>query len=277
MRSLVVGPTGVALLAAAACLAPPAGAHDLRLTPDRFQIAPAETVLLRLILGDHLRREESTPFYPQKILAFQELGPAGSKDLRSLVPGFNRPVHPWSSAVEGTHVLAIEWGHGELTLEPAKFTSYLEEEALDDIVELRARERLADQAGAERYSRSLKTIVQVGAARSAAIATRAVGQKLEIVPRVDPVGLKAGEAFEVRILFEGRPLPNRTVRCLVQGPEGLDVQERRSDAEGLVRFVLAAPGTTLIRLVHLRRAAPESGVAWESFWSALTFEALPPS
>lgn len=46
------------------------------------------------------------------------------------------------------------------------------------------------------------------------------GQPLEIIPLSNPLNLKSGDNLPVRVLFDGRPLPNATVRATYAGFEG---------------------------------------------------------
>ncbi|HEX9636110.1 MAG TPA: DUF4198 domain-containing protein [Acidobacteriota bacterium] len=263
----------VALLAAGLTVARSVAAHDLRLTPDRYRPAAGQTVLLRLWSGDHLIREEAVPFLPDKILAFDQYGPTGHQNLLDRMLASSRPLHPWRSDQPGTYVLTMERGFSFLSLPPDKFEHYLEfEEGLLDMLELRRAKGERDQPSRERYTRSLKTILQVGPAEPGGAATQALGQRLEIVPEVHPGTLATGARLPLRVLFEGEPLPGRLVRCMVRTAAELEVQEARTDADGRCSFVLRAAGETLIRLVHMRRADPASAAEWESFWGALTFE-----
>ena len=113
-----------------------------------------------------------------------------------------------------------------------------------------------------------KAIVVVGdAPRGERIWRSEVGQRLEIVPQTDPVGLvEGGGELEVQILFDREPLVGATVVAVPR--QGAERGYRRaiSDTRGRVRFDLDAPGPWLIHLAHksLGPGGDPGGVLLES-------------
>lgn len=121
----------------------------------------------------------------------------------------------------------------------------------------------------EAFAKFAKTIV-VGDANGADQSWRApVGQRLEIVPESDPRALRVGGALRMRVLLEGRPLPQLAVFCV--DPKGRIAARGHTDAAGRIACPLSERGAWLVRGTELRRAQA-GGAAWESLWATLTVQ-----
>jgi uncharacterized GH25 family protein len=150
-----------------------------------------------------------------------------------------------------------------------RFESYLREEGLERIIELRAERGHAKRAATEMYSRSAKSLLL----RPGASATRfdePLGFRFEIVPETDPHDSKR-TALTARLVYEGRPLAGVLVTAIHRDDASVMVHER-SNAEGRVTLPIAKDGPWLIKAVHMTDAPEGSGVDWESIWATLTFE-----
>lgn len=289
-------------LAIAACCGV-AQAHDFWLTPSTFKPEVGQVITMSLFVGDEFPGEPVAR-KDERVEAFSARGPSGQT-----VPVVGRdgavPAGICRLTEPGSHVA---WYRGKpvpITLEAAKFESYLKEEGLDRVVEARKARGEVDKPGREIYSRCAKTIVQVveasgaGAKPEAAAAVTSadsagataegavggvdqpVGTRLEITPLIDPRVIAPGDAEKgtigVRITFEGKPLEG--VLLTASSPEGHARGEKpveaRSDAEGKAEFVLAQGGMWLIAGVHMFEAPKDSGADWESLWASLTFHVGP--
>ena len=96
----------------------------------------------------------------------------------------------------------------------------------------------------------------------------AAGQPLEVIPLTHLNNLKSGDKFDVKVLFEGKPLPNATVRATYAGfaipdiaPHGTSQKggkkakkhypvETVTDDAGLATVQLAKAGYWMILLSH---------------------------
>jgi uncharacterized GH25 family protein len=157
-----------------------------------------------------------------------------------------------------------------ITLEAKKFNAYLTEEGLTPVLAERQRLGEADKPGRERYSRSLKALVQVGG-RGDDTWKRSTGQRLELLPLADPFAVRPGGALGVRMLFDGKPLPGVKVFAHRRAGDKVTTQSAVTSGAGEVTFKLDGAGTWLVRLVHMRRARGDREADWESFWGALSF------
>src|SRR5262249_3155538 len=189
-------------------------------------------------------------------------------DLAARGTDGKKPVTRLSFAREGTHLVLLERAAQLITLDAAKFNRYLEEEGLQEALADRKRTGEDRQPGRERYSRYLKSLLQVG--KPLDEVTRPVGHKLEIVPLENPYSLRPGDTLTVRVLFEDKPLANARLAAHHRDGDRTQTQSLTTTKDGEATIKLPDAGPWLVRLVHMRRCSAEDA-DWESFWSALTF------
>ncbi len=75
------------------------------------------------------------------------------------------------------------------------------------------------------------------------------GKGLEIIPKVDPYGLKSGDSFKAGVLWNGRPLPGSYSAVVSRSPQDVLVVQHAQETEtegssddGTVDFQLTRPG-----------------------------------
>jgi hypothetical protein len=158
-----------------------------------------------------------------------------------------------------------------LTLPAKEFNAYLVSDGLPHIYRLRAKERLLDQPGHERYSKYVKALVRVGTG-GGGDSKRVLGLLLEIVPLRDPLAVKVGETLPVRVLFHGKPLPEANLGWQLPGDGETARGYVRTDARGEALVPIARGGLMTLRLTHMTRPKAAE-YEWESFWATLTFRA----
>lgn len=261
MRRLICLLAVVALTAAGS-------AHDFWLRPDSFAPAVGKPASLSLHLGDHFADEGERPLDKKGTVALKLLSADGRSDLaaRDGKPGVRfTPERP------GVHVVALERDARLITLEAKKFTAYLTEEGLDDVVAAREKAGEADEEGRERYRRYLSCYLRVGGKADAGWKQTA-GHKLALVPLSDPTGLRVKDELAVRVLFDGEPLAGAKVTAFSRTGREVKARSARTTAKGEAEFVLGEPGMHLVRLVYMRRAKGDADASWHSWWAAMTFE-----
>jgi uncharacterized GH25 family protein len=82
--------------------------------------------------------------------------------------------------------------------------------------------------------------------------SRVMQHTLELVPLADPAALKPGATLPVRVLFQGRPLAGAEVERgdgVTALPESA-IPRFTSDAEGIARVPIVAPGAQLLVIDH---------------------------
>jgi hypothetical protein len=247
---------------------PPATAHDLWLIPPEAA-EPGKSVTFHANQGDAFPESDAAPdpaAFPRRWLRLPEgsegeLKAAGRENKSGLLRF--EPARP------GIYVVAVETKPRLLTLPADRFNAYLVSDGLPHIYRLRAREKILDQPGRERYSKSPKALVQVGKG-GGGDPCRVLGLPLEIVPLRDPFGLRTGETLAVRVLFKGKSLPEANLGWQLPGDGDTARGTVRTDARGEALIPIARTGLMTIRLTHMTRPKA-ADYEWESFWTTLTF------
>lgn len=243
-------------------LAPAAWAHDMWIVPPGSPSAAGEVVEVRLRLG-HAGAEEQVARDARRIVRFTAAGPQVEVPVAGLdgaAIAYFRPPEPglWALAYESTAAYS--------ELPGAAFTAYLEEEGLDGALRLRREQGEEAAPGRELYSRSLKSLVTVGATGRSEGDGR-VGLPLELVAET-LAAAGTGAPTRLRLFLHGEPLSGALVdvRRLDQAEPAA---AGRTDGEGRISFRLG-PGSWVAATVHM--AASSSAQAdWRSIFSTLTF------
>jgi uncharacterized GH25 family protein len=248
-------------------LAGPAVAHDFWIEPSSFRPGPGERVAVRLRVGENLKGDP-VPRNPGRIERFAAVGPAGEAEVMG-VEGVD-PAGWVSPAGPGLHWIVFDSNHASVEQTGPKFDSYLAEEGLERIRELRKGAGPVNAGPVkEIYSRCAKSLIRVGEGSSGY--DRELGLELELIPERDPYTLKPGEALPVRLLYHGKPLDGALVVGVASpGVSGARVSART--AGGRASLVLDRPGLWLVKVVHMVPAPEGSGAEWESLWASVTFE-----
>lgn len=246
-------------------------AHGYWLEPDSFFLKLRQSSALHLFIGEGLKKDEEAPYQARKTNAFQMFSAAGRFDMRSMAEDESKPVVKFSADNSSTFVLTMERDWSYITLDADKFDEYLVEEGMEYVIAERARLGESKKPGRERYSRFLKTLIQVGANRTGNAKTR-IGARLEIVPLDNPYSKKAGDSLDVQIFFGGRPLSGKAVFADNRDGEAYSTQKLTTDQDGRITVKLDKKGVWLVRLVYMQRCERNCGEAeWESFWGAMSF------
>lgn len=246
-------------------------AHEYWFECDNFFPRVNESTNLRLFVGEALKKEEERPFQAAKTDSFQMFSGSEVFDVRSLAEDSKTPVLKFASDHSGTFLLSMERNWSYIKLDAAKFEDYLREDGMEYIVAERKRLGESAKEGRERYSRYIKTLIQVGDSRTGSAKTR-VGSKLEIVPLENPYSKKAGDNLKLQVYFAGAPMPNKVVFADNRDGDKFSTQKFTTDANGRFTVKLTNTGVWLIRLVHMQRCVRNCGEAdWESFWAALSY------
>ncbi len=254
------------LATALACLAPLADAHDFWVRPNAYILDAPGQLDIQLRVGDDFA---GAPYArnPAHAQRFVIAGPNGVRD----VPGVNGRDPAGAIELEsiGTYVIGYRSHRSPVSLDGAKFQSYLVAEGLDRIARLRVEAGTENSPGHEVFSRCAKALVQVGETSDVAV-DHALGMRLELVAATNPMALDADRNFSATLLFEGRPLAGALVSAHHHGSAPVELSAR-TDAEGRVTLPLRGDGEWLIAAVHMVSAPDTVDADWESLWASLTF------
>ena len=255
-----------------------ATAHDLFLRPDSFFVPSNARVQVAVLNGTFDDSENAVD--PARLADLALVTPAGRRAL---------PHADWRAAGTrtmlrlrtdgpGTFLVGASTTPRSLTLTAADFKTYLEEDGLTDIRDARERAGEAGRAATERYSKHVKALLQVGARHDSGYAA-VLGYPAEIVPLENPYTLHGGDTLRVRCLVDGRPAASQEV--LVGGRSARTRRgaasrrfpelRLRTDAEGIARVPMPAPGQVYVKFIHMVPMHGQDGLDYESKWATLTF------
>lgn len=259
----------ILLLAVTATLA----AHDLFIKPASFFFAPNTASQAYVVNGTFTRSENAVTF--DRIRDLSIVAPEGltHPDAGSWSDKGDTSVLRFTTGAAGTYVLGVSTLPRTLRLEGKQFNAYLTSDGVPDVLAARKRDGELTKAARERYHKHVKTLVQVGDARSEHYAT-ALGYPAELVPLENPYSLRRGATLRLRALVDGQPIANQYVVTGGRTKAGgrLTSAGLRSDAEGIVRVPLRSTGHWYAKFIHMTKVQGDTAVDYESKWASLTFE-----
>jgi len=249
---------GVVVLSAAT-----ASAHDTWLLPARFEVRPGATIELNLTSGMRFPDPES-PVKADRLAASGIRLGGRTVPLEPRTPTKAALRLSATAPVPGVAALWVVSKPRTLSLGPDEVKHYLEEIGAPPSVEARW---LNQQRWRESYSKLAKTYVAVGNASADRSWQEPVGLRLEIVPLGDPTTLREGSEFAVRVLREGKPVPDFSLSALP--PKYAKPVRARTDSDGRAAFLLDRPGPWLLRSTLIEESsAPDTD--WESLFATLS-------
>lgn len=248
-------------------------AHDFWLSTGQWSASPGAKLTILANVGDRFPKPTSVTA-PDRVESLKLFGHGETRDIsgfrqegQSLAADVALPASP------GTYMALMVIKPRVIEIKPPDFHSYLTHEGLDSVIRERERRGEAQKPGRELYSRYAKLLIRAGDGPSTHVTT-AVGSPVELVPAVDPTGLRPGASLGVRLLANGKPVPDALIGAIYASSTGNPDDwplKARTDAQGQATFTLNAPGPWLVRSVHMTRTA-DARAEWASYWASLTFD-----
>ncbi len=248
--------------------ATPAFAHDCWLQPDHFRLGLEMLLAARIFVGERLKSDKELPLDKKITPRLDLFTRKGRQDLVPRLLDQGLPAISFMPEFQGSGLLAMDRDFTAITLETDKFTSYLaHEHHLHLLDQVEANSRSSQK---EAYARCMKALVQVDNFQDEPeLWAQRTGQKLEIILLSPP---KSQKPVRVQVLFEGRPLADKTVTAVNAGPNAQTDQTMTTDHNGMAEFENSRAGLWLIRLVHLYPCREEKDMDWTSYWASFCFE-----
>ena len=242
----------------------PAFAHDMYLIPDPFTLKKGEaSQILIFLLKDEL------VWFGSETAGLKQSTPSGEQDIPDVDD--NPVLHPDQ---EGTWMIGYESVVNYIQIEPDIFNKYIFLEGYTNAQNAREQSGTQKTKGRERYTRYLKTILQIGEPRTEN-ALKPIGHRIEIIPLKNPYSLHLNEDLDVRVVYEGSPLPNHKVMATYISysdiPEDY-AQTVLTDQDGIARFRINQKAIWMIRSNVMIPRVNDPNADWESFWANLTFQ-----
>lgn len=249
--------------------APNIFAHEYWFEPETFFPAPRQKTAVHLYVGDGLIKDrEERPFQFLMTPVFNLFSIEQNRDLKTSLADGAVPIYSFSADKPGNYLLAMERNWSFIKIEPQKFEDYLREDKIEYIIAEREKLGERQKEGRERYSRYIKSLLQVGDQRDD-IYKKKLGMKLEIIPLENPYSKKISDNLKFQVFFDGKPLVGRTVFA---DNRNSAAQKIITDKNGIIVMKIDKDGLWLVRLVFMQRCKTDCGDAdWESFWGAFSF------
>jgi uncharacterized GH25 family protein len=247
-------------------------AHDLFLKPFAFFVTPGSEARIRALNGTFEKSENSVARNRLRDLSI--VGPSGvtHADTTAWSDAGDTSVFVFRTAAAGTYLVGASTLPRTLRLDAKAFNEYLASDGIPDILEARRKSNELGKPSHERYSKHVKTLIQVGDARTSGF-DAVLGYPAELVPLDNPYAAKVGGVVRVRTLVDGRPTGNQLVVAGGRTPTGarLRVQNTRSGADGVANVPIGAAGYWYVKFIHMVPVTGDS-VTYESKWATLTFQ-----
>jgi len=257
-----------ALAGALVASASAAGAHEMFLKPASYYVASNARTVVALFNGTYDKSENPITRDRMKTVAVAAGGkvtpPATSQWRDDKVTSYL----DLTVGDPGTYVVAVSTASRIIELSADNFEEYLRHDGIEDTLKAREAEKGPRASVKERYSKHVKTILQVGDALTDDYA-RPLGLPAEIVLAQNPAAVKVGDTLGFRALLKGKPMVGQLVYAGVDGgpPKAVKL---RTGADGEGRFKITQPGKWYVTLINMEKATGEAH--YESNWSTLTFE-----
>lgn len=246
-------------------------AHDLFLHPRQFFLSPGETARVDVLNGTFVSSE--APLALDRLADLRVVGPTGTTrpDSAAWRVRGDSTLLTWVAGSSGTYVIGASVMPREISLTAEQFNAYLKEDGIPDVLEARRVTGELSRPARERYSKNVKTLLQVGDLRSASFAT-VVGHSAELVPVENPYALRPGETLRVRAIVDGVPVAGQLVLAGGVTAAGVRVAETsiRTGADGVAAMPLPTAGHWYVKFIRMVKVTGDS-IDYKSKWATLTF------
>jgi hypothetical protein len=263
MRILVLA----ALLLA---FAPAARAHEFWLSPEAWTVAPGDSLVVRLRVGETFKGP-SYIYNPARFARFEVIAGGQARPVEGRVG--DDPALAAPAPAEGLAIVVHETTDSQLIwTEWEKFRGFVAHKDFPGVLEAHAARGLPQTGFRETYRRYAKALVAVG---DGAGADRAVGLETEIVALANPYADDLSAGLPLRVLRAGAPRADAQLELFDRAPDGsVSVTLHRTDADGRVT-VPVTPGheylADAVMLDAIGTDDPAAGPVWQSLWASLTF------
>lgn len=259
---------GVVSVLAAATVA---SAHDMFLRAERFVVPPNSEVVVRLLNGTFSQSENA--IVRSRVRDASIVGPRARIpiDMSTWTESGDTTTFRVRVGASGTYAVGVSTTPSMIALPADTFNMYLREDGIPDILAQRRTKKELDKPARERYHKHVKAILQVGDSLGRSF-DAVFGYPAEIIPLANPYGLRRGGSLRVRVLVDGKPVPNQYILFGGRDASGGRIEQRntRSAADGTARIPLASAGDWYIKFIHMTRVTADT-VDYESKWATLTF------
>lgn len=249
----------------------PVVAHDFWIQPVRFQVETGTPLPFTFQVGHGKFRERWSN--NDRITLLGDFFERGRSDRRGDLRASGAADFVTSFTPSGLHVVGLQTNYAFSELPAVRFNDYAKEEGLALVLAARERSGSTNKPGRERYSRRAKSLIQVGRQTAAGqtLATKPIGLKLEIVPDRNPYTLGPSRLLPLHVLYNGRRLPNATVKLTSLRSDERPLAVATTDRMGRASFRIPPTGEWLLNVVWGEPVPNDPRVDFDTTFSSLTF------
>ena len=253
-----------------------ASAHEMFLKPQSFYLAPNTNTAVALYNGTFDKSENPitrTRMGDVSVMTGGKVSHPGVELWRD-----DKVTSYLGVALKGpgTYVVGVSTKPKIIELSADAFEAYLKHDGIEDVLKARQGAKTPRTSVRERYSKHVRTILQVGATQTDDF-SRSLGYPAEILLQTNPAALKVGDTLSFKALRKGQPMKGQLVYASFDGfhghsPDGghINAVRLRTDEAGMGSFKISRPGKWYVTLINMQKATGDAD--YESNWSTVTFE-----
>jgi uncharacterized GH25 family protein len=246
-------------------------AHDLFLKPDNFFAKVNQKISISVLNGTFQTSEGSVSF--ARLTNVSVVSPSETRTNPVEADFTKNETTAFLNFVPketGNYVVGLSTSWRENALAAAEFNEYLVAEGIPDVLEDRKRDKELEKDARYRYSKYVKTILQIGDKQTDSYKT-VLGYAVEMIPQTNPYKLKAGNSIEILCLKDGKPLVGQTVLTGRETDGKLALEKNiRSNSNGIIKIKLDRPGKWYAKFINMVKI-DDPKLNYESKWATLTF------
>jgi uncharacterized GH25 family protein len=243
-------------------------AHEFWLRPKKFRYAIGEEAKVDFLVGENFNGEY-WDLSLHKVEKLELITSTGRRDLTTSVKAGKGNNLTYKIAMQGTHLFALRSDKASIELDAVKFSDYLAEDGIENIIQLRKQNGETDKPAKEHYQRFAKLLLQGGSTPDE-VYKRNVGFPLEIIPESNPYRLKSGDYLSCKIILNNKPLAHQMVKVWSIVGNRSFLQNMYTENDGTVKFPLSSKGPWMVSTVWMDEANA-GDVDYESMWASLVF------
>ena len=246
-------------------------AHEFWMWADPFFPKVAANANITLNVGEYFKGD-LIGFATINVAAVQRYSAGKIENLQERVlPNVILPGLELNFASAGTHMVSFDSYPNQIILPADKFSAYLHDEGLDDIIRQREKSGNTATPGRERFWRCVKTLLSVGG-KSDATHTVHTTQRIEIVPLSDPFSKNSKRTgLDFLLLFDGKPLASALIKAWHNEDGQIMMIRATSSFDGKVHLNLPLDGGWMLSVVHMIPVTDSAEFDWDSYWGNLSF------
>lgn len=244
-------------------------AHEFWLEPQQYIFSRTEEINIRFKVGEAFTGD-NWKGNREKINELKLYYADIVDDLSDAITEDEGDSLQFSIHEEGTAMVTFNNINSFIELEAEKFNAYLAEDGLQAAIDYRKQQNETDSMGREYYQRSVKTIVQVGALKTA-VYKKQTTLPVDIVPLSHPYQLKDGDSLTVKVFFKDEPLAHTKIRLWHKLLGAVTETSFMSDENGEIRFPVTTSGEWMVSCVTMLHLTDDPKAQWQSYWGSVTW------